>query len=497
MPSHQLSAAKDAVSDLLGGVPVYVVEAADPFTLLSESEHRFISMQMGRSQAFTTNILDILLSTTALSFEWQGRGFCTVLCEHAEILSEHSLLGLLIHEAAHYADDCDDAARDAPRNRVDIGKQWLSSLQSNREAHGLTFLAAATHLYWRARNEHCPQLRIRDVLPQLYGHSQRDVNVAWADAPRMQHLAIDDVVRAYRRDLAQQSRPRRSRRVLDASFDAEDDDEPQPTSSTRTNANGVATIPVVGLLDSSAYDEIEEQFNEAIVSSDVGAIVLYCNSPGGEAIGCKRVADRIYKRRRSIPVIAYVQGACSSAAYYMAAACDSIEATADSLIGGVGTQYEHGDLSRAYTKAGVRVTVITNADSPKKSHGNPYQPLTPESRATLQNFVEAYGRAFINDVATYRGVTPGVVRSKYGRGDTIRASRAVKRGMIDGLVGGLEETIDSVAPQADAAAVADRAERKILAATRARAVSRLNMAGPLFLERSAFDKLVSGRMRRA
>src|SRR5690606_34432697 len=89
-------------------------------------------------------------------------------------------------------------------------------------------------------------------------------------------------------------------------------------------------------------------------------------------------------------------------------------------------------------------TVITNSDSPKKGHGNIYEPLSDKSRATLQSFVESYGRSFVEDVARYRGITPDQVAANYGQGDAMRADIAVKSGVIDEVVANFQEALGSI-----------------------------------------------------
>lgn len=236
--------------------------------------------------------------------------------------------------------------------------------------------------------------------------------------------------------------------------------------------NGVAIIPITGVLCdennfmvrwgyASSYQVIEQQFKDALNNSQVKAILFYANSPGGSAIGCKRVADQIAKARGKKPVKTFVQGMCGSACFYIAAATDSIVATADSLVASVGTIYPHLEYSGNLKEFGVNATVFTNADSPKKGHGNIYEPLSDDAKATLQRYVDSYGRPFIEDVALYRGITPEDVIAKYGQGDAIRADIAVTQGVIDAIVSSFYECLASMAsPSRQASPSAKSAKEK-------------------------------------
>jgi|GEM_PF-2228136 len=222
--------------------------------------------------------------------------------------------------------------------------------------------------------------------------------------------------------------------------------------TTMKVVNGVAVIPIAGVLrdgvdymvrwgGACSYQLLERDVQAALGNDLVKSIVFYCNSPGGSAIGCKRVADLVFASRGKKPMVAYVQGQCCSACYYIAAACDRIEATADSMVGSIGTIMPHVEMKGFLDEIGYGVTVITNTDSPKKGHGNSYEKLTPEAKATLQNFIDSFGRPFIADVARYRGVSTADVIANFGQGDARRADTAVDTDMIDAVVSGFGETL--------------------------------------------------------
>lgn len=219
--------------------------------------------------------------------------------------------------------------------------------------------------------------------------------------------------------------------------------------------NGIAVIPVTGVLCdevnfmvrwgyASSYQQIERDFKAAIGNSLVKGVLFYFDTPGGSAIGCKRVADIIFEARGSKPIRAFTQKMCGSAGFYMMAACDRAEATADALVGSIGTIYTHIEISKLLKDIGYSAEVITNSGSPKKGHGNMYEPLSDAARKTLQQYVESYGQPFINDVARYRGISAEKVLKNYGQGDAIRADVAVGQGIIDGIVANVEESLEAI-----------------------------------------------------
>lgn len=238
----------------------------------------------------------------------------------------------------------------------------------------------------------------------------------------------------------------------------EEDDKPyQPMGN-------VAVIPVTGVLQdqdsymvrwgfASSYQLIEKAYNQALDDEQIKSILFYFDTPGGSAIGCKRVADLIFENRGIKAVRGFVQTMCASAGYYLGAACDRIDATADSLVGSIGTIFPHQEFSGMLAELGIKATVITNSESPKKGHGNIYEPLSDEARKSLQGFVESYGAAFVSDVARFRGVDRDVVTSTYGQGDAMRADIAIRAGIVDALVESFEETLSSLQGGSNSAAV--------------------------------------------
>lgn len=229
----------------------------------------------------------------------------------------------------------------------------------------------------------------------------------------------------------------------------------EAAETTMQVVNGVAVIPITGVLrdevdymvkfgGATSYQLLERDFKAALANDQVKSILFYCNSPGGSAIGCKRVADMVFAARGAKTLTAYVQGQCCSACYYIAAACDRIEATADSMVGSIGTIMPHVEMTGFLEAEGIGVTVITNSDSPKKGHGNQYEKLTPEAKATLQSFIDSFGKPFIADVARYRGISVESVIANFGQGDAYRADAAIGRNMIDAVVSGVSQSISKL-----------------------------------------------------
>ena len=73
--------------------------------------------------------------------------------------------------------------------------------------------------------------------------------------------------------------------------------------------------------------------------------------------------------------------------------------------------------------------------------GYPFEPLSDEARASIQEKVDTYYAMFSNAVALGRGVGVSEVRSGYGDVDTVLANEAVRLKMAD-RIGTLHSAID-------------------------------------------------------
>jgi ClpP class serine protease len=91
----------------------------------------------------------------------------------------------------------------------------------------------------------------------------------------------------------------------------------------------------------------------------------------------------------------------------------------------------HFDYSKALEEDGVKPTLISAGKF--KVEGNPYAALDPEAQAFMQSRVDDYYNAFIQAVASGRGVAVSAVREGMGQGRVLGADAALSAGMVDGI----------------------------------------------------------------
>lgn len=198
--------------------------------------------------------------------------------------------------------------------------------------------------------------------------------------------------------------------------------------------DGVAVIKVSGPLfryanlmtricGATSYELFAQDFNKALQQSEIKAILLDIDSPGGEVNGCSEISDMIFKARGSKPIIAYASGACCSGAYWIASACDKILAADTAILGSIGVVsiFEKDDDAKT-------IEIVSSQSPNKRPDIN-----TDEGRAKIQARVDELAEVFIAKVARNRGITAVDVVKEFGAGDVSVGQYAVRNGLADGL----------------------------------------------------------------
>ena len=123
-----------------------------------------------------------------------------------------------------------------------------------------------------------------------------------------------------------------------------------------------------------------------------------------------------------------------SAAYAIASAVDpgSIYVPRTGGTGSIGVICMHADFSEALTKAGIRVTFITNEGADRKADGHPEIPLSPEALAAFKADIDAMGALFHETVARNRGLSVAAVRDQ--RAGTFMGANGVSAGLADAVM---------------------------------------------------------------
>lgn len=198
----------------------------------------------------------------------------------------------------------------------------------------------------------------------------------------------------------------------------------------------------------------QASLQEAVADPEISAIVLEVDSPGGIIDLVPETAAMIREARAQKPIVAVANTMAASAAYWLASQADELVVTPSGEVGSIGVFVMHEDISGALEADGIDITFVQAGQY--KTEANPFEPLSAEAEAYLQERVDEVYSMFVADVALGRDASEDDVRSEFGEGRVVSAERAVELGMADS-VATLEETIARVA--AEAAGGSDSASR--------------------------------------
>ncbi len=208
-------------------------------------------------------------------------------------------------------------------------------------------------------------------------------------------------------------------------------------SSRYISGGSIYEIRLEGVISASKYsglfgeasvtpEEIIGKLKAAQEDSNVKAILIRVNSPGGSAAASQEIYEELKKVEK--PVVVSVSDICASGAYYVACAADKIVANRSSSVGSIGVIMQITNLEELYEKIGIKYTTIKQGKY--KDVGSPDRPLTAEEKKMLEDQTKEIYQQFISDVAESRGMNIDKVR-ELATGWVFIGSEAIKLGLID------------------------------------------------------------------
>jgi protease-4 len=183
-----------------------------------------------------------------------------------------------------------------------------------------------------------------------------------------------------------------------------------------------------------------QELDKAAKDSNVKAVVLRINSPGGTVTTSDTMYEMVqrFRQKTGKPVIASTQEIAASGAYYLCCACDKIVAHPTSLVGSIGVIFERLDVTDGLNKLGVSLTAVRSGSL--KDMGSPFKhPSTLEERV-MQNMVDDYFNRFEQVVKTNRPVKEEPLTASLARssdyegiysGRVFSGQKAVELGLAD------------------------------------------------------------------
>ena len=176
-----------------------------------------------------------------------------------------------------------------------------------------------------------------------------------------------------------------------------------------------------------------EKLDIAADDSDVRAVIVRINSPGGGVTASDimyRALTR-FRAKRRVPVVAIIEDVGASGGYYIACGADRILAHPTSVTGSIGVISQMLSLAGTLRMLGVETKAVTSG--PMKDMGSPFKPLDDKDLAVVQTMIDAFYERFVGIVAASRTDLSAEQVRKLADGRIYTGQQAKANGLVDDL----------------------------------------------------------------
>ena len=160
----------------------------------------------------------------------------------------------------------------------------------------------------------------------------------------------------------------------------------------------------------------------------VAAVLLYVNSPGGDALASDLIWREVERIRAKKPVVVLMGNYAASGGYYVSAPASRIVARKNTITGSIGVILTRPVASNLFGKLKVNAAAVgrgarSNLLDPR------YQP-TPDELTVLNNQLHVFYDGFKDRVASGRELHPEALEALAG-GRVWTGAEALERGLVD------------------------------------------------------------------
>jgi protease IV len=225
----------------------------------------------------------------------------------------------------------------------------------------------------------------------------------------------------------------------------------------------IAVVPVEGMITSAPWDPagrsmvdtIEDQLKLAAKDSDVKAVILKIDSPGGEVLASDDISRAIiqFQEKHKKPVIASMAGLAASGGYYVAAPCQYIVANELTLTGSIGVIMSTFNYRGLMDKIGLKPRVFKSGkfkdmlrgsktpDEIDPAEDQMIQEMIMETFAKFKSVVQN-GRDRAASLNKGKGKTLAKNWEEYADGRVLTGKKAYELGFVD-QIGNFQNALDT------------------------------------------------------
>jgi len=213
-------------------------------------------------------------------------------------------------------------------------------------------------------------------------------------------------------------------------------DEPGPSEGTIAliDVRGlISDVRMPGLLGSvpSPTDQLVARLDAAAKDSNVKAIILRINSPGGTVTGSDIMFHEVrrFAEKTGKPVIASLGEVAASGGYYLACSADIIVAQPTTITGSIGVIIPTINFSDGLGRIGIKSRDVISG--PNKNMASPFEPVREGNYVVLQGIVDEFYARFKLIVTERRPPFSLAATPEAVDGRVMTGARAVEIGLAD------------------------------------------------------------------
>jgi protease IV len=186
-------------------------------------------------------------------------------------------------------------------------------------------------------------------------------------------------------------------------------------------------MPILGR-EQAGSDSVVAALRVAEQNRRVGAILLYVDSRGGDALASDLMWREVERIRAKKPVVVLMGDAAASGGYYVSAAANHIVARKNTITGSIGVILARPVASELFGKLEVnRIAIERGARS---NLLDPSRPPTPDELAVLNQQLRKFYEGFKDRVSSGRGLGPDTLE-EVAAGRVWTGAEALEKGLVD------------------------------------------------------------------
>ena len=195
-------------------------------------------------------------------------------------------------------------------------------------------------------------------------------------------------------------------------------------------------LPLLGR-EQAGSDSVVAALRVAEKSRRINAVLLYVDSPGGDALASDLIWREVERIRAKKPIVVLMGNAAASGGYYVSAPASHVFARKNSITGSIGVILTRPVAAGLLNR--LKVNPVTVSRGARSNLVDPRRSPTPDELSVLEHQLDVFYDEFKDRVATGRGLQPDDLESIAG-GRVWTGSEALRRNLVD-EIGGFRDAL--------------------------------------------------------